>query len=205
MYADDEKMYAFYQCSIGELSLRQRAIFLEAAGFCADPNHANEKNRQEMTKLCICCFGAIYVVESEKTFNHRLKYGYCKTKPETNPNLLQAPKRYKRLKNQPHFRDIKPHRREILEAMEGFEDIADEIRERFPVKGKGQISKSSTDEQEKSDNEKLIDADKAIKLFGRSRSTFYRRVDAGLIKTRITETKTYYLESSVIECREKNP
>jgi hypothetical protein len=148
MYADDEKKYAFYQCSIGKLSRRQREIFLNEAEFCTDPNHANQKNRQEMTKLCICCFGAIYVVESEKTFNHRLKYGYCKTKPETNISFLKAPGRYKRLKNQPHFRDMKPHRREILEAMEDFEDIANEIRDRFKVKDTKQISESPTDEQE---------------------------------------------------------
>ena len=72
LYADDQKKYAFYQCSIGELSQWQRALFLREAGFCAHSSHANSKNRQEKTKLCTCCFGAIYVVESEKTFNHRL-------------------------------------------------------------------------------------------------------------------------------------
>ena len=127
MYADDEKKYAFYQCSIRELSQQQLARFLKEAKFLARPSHANPEDNYDGTKLCICCFGAIYVVESEETFNHRLTCGYCTATPETSPGFLKAPGRYNRLKNQPHFRGIKPHRQEILEDMEDFEDIADEV------------------------------------------------------------------------------
>ena len=55
--------------------------------------------------------------------------------------------------------------------------------------------------------ENWIGADEAIRLFGgkTKKSTFYNRVKSGLITKRDTDTGTYYLESSVLECKRTNP
>ena len=55
------------------------------------------------------------------------------------------------------------------------------------------------------DDEQWLGSREAVKSFGRSKTTFHERVKAGLIQKRKVGGKMYYLESSVLECKRRNP